>query len=210
MTDESDTIDVAEDKTKKPVPPAQPDEDYEKRFKGLQKLFEKQQKKVTDLEEERDKLLETRESSTQTEKQKQVELDKAKLDLDLLTREKETLTAKLTTHESKAQRTELILSDFSDLAAFEAQKMLPDAPTIEELRTKLTAFRAAYQASVEKTVQAKIQGAGPAPTAPTIPPAGRSKEQIYAELSRLAGSRNADDRKKYDELVEEWDKLDTK
>jgi len=208
MSDESDTTETTEEVTKTTVA-AQPGEDYEKRFKGLQKLFDKNQKRLEALEAERDTLLESRESLTQTEKQRLAELDKAKVDLDLAIKEKETLTAKLSTHEANAQRTKIILSEFSDLSAFEAQGLLPAASTEEEMRTKFTAFRTALGTTIDKNVQQKIQGAGPAPTGAGNPPVGRSKETIYAELQRLAGSRSPEDRAKYDALVEEWDKLTT-
>jgi hypothetical protein len=214
MGPESETIDTTgtgEEETTptKPVTTiVQPEEDYEKRFKGLQKLFDRQQKKVAELEEERDSLLEARETLSQGDKQKQAALDKAKVDLDLLNKEKETLSLKLSSQEATAKRTNLILSEFSDLAAFEAQGLLPAAATEEEMREKFTKFRDALGKTIDKNVQDRVQGTGPGPTGPTEPPAGRTKEQIYAELTRLAGSRSPEDRKKYDELVAEWDKLE--
>jgi len=212
MGTESETTETTEELTevKPTTTTAQPGEDYEKRFKGLQKLFEKQQKKIADLEGERDSLLEARESLSQGDKQKQAELNKAKVDLDLLAREKETLTAKLGSQEAQAKRINLILSEFSDLSAFEAQGLLPAATTEEEMRTKFAAFRETLGKTVNKGVQERVQGTGPGPTGPIEPPAGHTKEWLYAELNRLAGSRNPEDRRKYDELIAEWDKLDTK
>lgn len=211
MTDEPvstspEATDAPEVKTPKSTP-VQQEEDYEKRFKGLQKLFEKQQKKLQELEAENTTLAEKREELDMTQKQVQAEIEKFKAELETSNKEKETLTAKLSAHEAQVQRTNIILSEFSDLAAFEAKGLLPPASTEEEMRQKFDDFRNAIKTTIDQNVQTKIQGAGPAPTAPTTPPAGRSKEQIYSELTRLAGARDEESRRKYEELVAEWDKL---
>jgi chromosome segregation ATPase len=189
-----------------PVPAAQP-EDYEKRFKGLQKLFDKQHSELENLQNEHTTSLEGREAILQAQKQAQTQLDQTKVQLTALQTEKETLAAQVKIHETQALRSKLILSDYVDLAAFEARGLLPQASTEEEMKSKFTAFREALGATVSLTVTQKLQGASPAVTGVTIPNPARSKEQVYAELNRLAGSRKPEDRAKRDELVAEWDAL---
>lgn len=182
-------------------------EDYEKRFKGLQKLFEKQQKELTELQAEHSSTIEGREELLQQQKQAQALLDATKTQISALTTEKEALAAQVKIHETQALRSKLILSDFTDLAAFEARGLLPPANTEEEMKSKFSAFREALGTTVSQTVKEKLQGASPAATSPTTPTPTRSKEEVYAELTRLAGSRKPEDRAKRDALTAEWDEL---
>lgn len=189
------------------VPPVQQEEDWEKRFKGLQKLFDKQQKSLADLQSEHATTVEGQEAMKQAERTAQTELEKTKASLDALTKERESLSTQLTTETAKAKRATLILAEFPDLAAFEAAGLLPAATTEEEMRTKFAKFREVYSGSVSKTVTEKLKGSSPAPTGPTTTTTTRSKEEVYAELSRLAGSRKPEDRAKREQLVAEWDEL---
>jgi chromosome segregation ATPase len=185
----------------------QQEEDYEKRFKGLQKLFDKQQKELNDLKQEHASTVEGREAILQAQRQAQTDYEKTKADLDVLNAEKTTLTSQLTAQEARAQRASLILAEFSDLAAFEAKGLLPAATTEEEMRTKFTSFREAVGTTVNKTVQEKLLNASPSPTGLTTITTTRSKEDVYAELTRLAGSRKPEDRQKREDLIREWDEL---
>ncbi len=189
------------------IPPAQQEEDWEKRFKGLQRVYDKAQNSLTDLQSEHATTLEGQEALKQAQRQAQAELEKAQASLDALIKEKDTLASQLTSESAKAKRAVLILSEFSDLAAFEAAGMLPAATTEEEMRTKFTKFREVYAGSVNKTVQDRLKGSSPGPTAPTTPTPTRSKEEVYAELNRLAGSRKPEDRAKREALMAEWDEI---
>ena len=212
MTDQPNPSGV----TSEPVQPAtttvQPviapqGEDYEKRFKGLQKLFDTQRKELETLQLEHSTSVEGREALLQQQKQAQAQLDATKAQLSALTTEKETLLAQVKIHETQALRSKLILADFTDLAAFEARGLLPPADTEEEMKSKFTAFREALGTTVSQTIKEKLQGASPAATSPTTPNPTRSKEEVYAELTRLAGSRKPEDRAKRDALTVEWDEL---
>lgn len=191
------------------VPPvtAPQGEDYEKRFKGLQKLYDTQRKELEALQLEHTTTIEGREALLQQQKQAQTQLDATKAQLTTLTTEKEALAAKVKIHETQALRSKLILSDYADLAAFEAKGLLPPAETEEEMKTKFTAFREALGTTVSQTVKEKLQGASPASTSPTTPNPARSKETVYAEMLRLAGSRKPEDRAKMEALTVEWDEL---
>ena len=191
------------------VPPviASQGEDYEKRFKGLQKLYDKQHSEFENLQNEHATTIEGREAILQAQKQAQTQLDATKAELATLNTEKETLAAQVKIHETQALRSRLILSEYTDLAAFEASGLLPPAQTEEEMKTKFSAFREALGKSVSQTVKEKLQGASPASTSPTTPTPTRSKEEVYAELLRLSGSRKPEDRARRDVLTVEWDEL---
>lgn len=189
------------------VPPAQQDEDWEKRFKGLQKLFDKQQKSLTDLQSEHATTIEGQEALKQAQKQAQTLLDSTKAELEALKTEKTSLSTQLSTEQAKAKRATLILAEFPDLAAFEAAGLLPAAADETEMRDKFTKFRDVYSGTVSKTVQEKLKGSSPAPTGVATTTATRSKEEVYAELTRLAGSRKPEDRERREQLIAEWDEL---
>jgi hypothetical protein len=189
------------------TPPVQQDEDWEKRYKGLQKLFEKQQKSLTDLQSEHATTVEGQEAIRQAQQSAQTELLTTKASLDSLTKEKDTLSTQLTSESAKAKRATLILAEFPDLAAFEASGLLPAANTEEEMREKFTKFREVYSGSVSKTVQDKLKGSSPAPTGPVTTTTASSKETVYARLNQLAGSRKPEDRAERERLMAEWDEI---
>lgn len=206
---EEEVAPKAATKADKPVPPTTPDSqdiDWKKRYTGLSTTYQKLQDRFNALTAENEELLGAREELTQYQKTAQTELEKVRAELDALGKEKDSLTQQLTAQEAKEQRTQIILADYPDLAAFEARGLLPTADTPEAIKEKLSAFREALGASVDTTLQQKVKGAG-ASVVGTTAPSPRSKEAIYAELVRLAGSRNADDRTKYEALLEEWDEL---
>jgi len=194
-----------------PITPAstnvQQDEDWEKRFKGLQRVYDKAQSALTALQSEHATTLEGQEALKQAQRQAQTELEQTRTSLEALSKEKESLSNQLTSESSKAKRATLILAEFPDLAAFEANGLLPAAMTEEEMRDKFTKFREVYTGSVSKTVQEKLKGSSPAPTGPTTTTTTRSKEEVYARLSQLAGSRKPEDREERERLIVEWDEL---
>jgi len=190
-----------------PTPPPQPPEDYEARFKGLQRTYDALQKKLDAAEDQRTKALADAEVLRQSDSQRQAALDKLQKDLDAIKAEKEAVATQLSSQAALLARKSLILTEFSDLASFEAGGLLPPATTEEEMRTVFTKFREAYQKSVGEEVARKVQMAGPAPTS-NLPPAARSKEQVYARLTQLAGSRpGSKDREEYDALLGQWDEM---
>lgn len=198
-----DPKDVVDD-TPKTDPPAQPDTDWEGRYKGLQRTFDRTKKELDDLREKQEDLLEESETSKQTERDTKALLEKLQKDMDDKQAEFDSLTGELATHKAKGERADLIMSDFSDLASFEARGLLPQAETVEEMKEKFEAFRDALKDTVQAGVQEKVTGAGPASTGGGQTPT-RSKEQIYARLQQLAGTRDAKERQEYDALLAEWD-----
>ena len=201
------TVDEVEDEVVETPPAQQVDTNWEDRFKGLQRTYAKAQKKLETLEEEKDDLLEETETSKQSALEKEAKLkelqdaqDKAQADLDRLTGE-------LTTQEAKNKRANLILADFPDLARFEADGLLPTADTDEELIEKFTKFRDTLKSSISSGVEQQIVGASPADAGSTATTPVRTKQEIYARLTALAGRRTPEQDAEYTTLMDEWDEL---
>ncbi len=190
------------------APPAAPQgENWEKRFNGLNTAYQKLQKKFETLEAERDQLLADKETILQDDKSAKAQLTKLQADLQALTGEKEALSGQITSLQAQKERVSLVMSEFTDLAPFEAKGLLPPATTAEEMRTKFEEFRQALSSTVQQSVQGKASGAAPVSGGGGGQPPTQSKEQIYAELTRLAGARTPEQRARYDELVQAWDKM---
>jgi chromosome segregation ATPase len=192
-----------------PTSTQQTGEDYEKRFKGLQRAYDALQKKLDEATRERDDLSTARETLTQDQKQVVDRLAKLESDLNSIKAERDGLQTQLGTHEAQLKRTRLIMSEYSDLAPFEAQGLLPYAETEEAQKELFEKFRTTIQTSVDAGVKQKVQGTGPSPTSPQSPPK-RSAEQIYTRLTQLAGKTDDQSRQEYKVLIAEWDKLQEK
>lgn len=198
---------TASEETRAPVAPSQPSVDWEKRYKGLQQAYDKLQKKYDTLDASHNQVItemeEIRQNLKGHEGEKKVLADTlAKLEAD-----KNELQGKIAAHAIERDRIKLIMGEYADLAKFEAQGLLPIASSIEELKPKLDAFRDAFKSSVGEEARNKILGSSPS-GGNTSPLPTRSKEEVFAKLTRLAGSRDPKDREEYERLRDEWDELD--
>lgn len=177
--------------------------DWEKRYKGLQQAYERLQKKFEQLtlthEQVVSELEEVRQTITTHSNEKKILTDA----LTKLEATKKDLEGQVASHAIDRERTKLIMSEYSDLAGFEADGLLPTAATIEELKPKLEAFRGRVKGISSAEALEKLRGTPPTGGGGNPPPA-RSKETVYAELTRLAGSRDPKDREQYDKLMNEW------
>jgi chromosome segregation ATPase len=190
-----------------PTPAPAPAENYEARYKGLQRSYDTLRQKTEALEAERTQALSEAETLKQTDAQRQATLDRLQREIDAAKAEKETLSAQMSSQAIVLTRKNLILKDYPDLAQFEANGQLPEAKTEEEMKTTFTKFRETFSAAVAAAVQQKVTGAAPAPTS-NLPPASMSKEEVYARLTRLAGSRDGTkEKEEYNQLIRQWDDL---
>ena len=181
---------------------------WEARYNGLNVTFGKLQKKYEDLQIQYQTLNAETEELRQTHKK--VDGEKAVLlsDLDKIKGEKSTLEGKLNSAAFDKERMKLIMADYSELATFEAEGLLPTATTVEELKPKLDAFRAKLGGNIIDGVKKKLQGTGPAPSGKNdANPGTHSEEYIYTRLSQLAGHRTPDQIVEYQGLQDEWDEL---
>lgn len=177
--------------------------DWEGRYKGLQKTYDKLRLDMEALRAKYEEMLGT--SETNVQRIKALEAEKSTLEgkSQTLEGEKSQLEARIKTQEALAERTRVVIDEFPDLVAFEGKGLLPDSSDITVLKEKLNQFREALGSRVEHGVADKLKGV--TPKTPTSQPATkRSKETVYAEAIRLAGSRDENDRRKYDDLMTEW------
>lgn len=181
--------------------------DWEKRFKGLQATYDKLQKKYNDLEAENQRL--TGELEEQRQGARGYETEKKTLNEQLaaLQGEKTALQGQVLTHQQSVERAKLIMGEFQDLATFEAKGLLPSAANLEELKQKLTDYRVAIGSMVSSGVQNRIAGQSPASSGGTNNSGAPTKDQVYSDLVRLAGSRNPADQKRYQELMAQWEEM---
>ena len=153
---------------------AQADAEWQKRFGGLQATYQKEQEAKTNAMTELTTVRSMLESNTKT--------------LETLNTEKTTLTTQVTEKDqalSKAQaelqRKTLIMKDYPQLIAFEANGLLPDAP-LEELPTKLNLFRDSL-GTIENAAKQQHNAGG-------TPPDPASKQQ-GAERTAAAALKDA-------------------
>lgn len=183
-------------------------ENWERRFKGLQVAYDRLQKKYNDLEAAHAQVVSDLEEARQAQRGHDTEKKTLSDKVQLLETEKGTLQNQLTTHQFDVKRARMIMSDYQDLAPFEAKGLLPAAANEEELKQRLEDYRQTLTSLVGDGVQRRIAGQAPAGGgSPTGNTPSRSKDQVYNELVYLAGSQRPDDVKRYRDLMAEWDEL---
>jgi hypothetical protein len=200
------------DTTPEPAPKQEPQSsqaiDWQARYNGLNSAYSKLQKRHEDLQAKFDQLSEEHETSIQGSKKHDAEKTDLSSKIASLEREKQELSNQLSKQSFKDQRIKLILTDFPDLTTFEADGLLPDADTIENLKPKLESFRTALERRTKNGVQEKLKGLGPTPANRTnITPITHSREFLYARLSQLAGHRTPEQQVEYQQLQAEFDEL---
>lgn len=178
-------------------------QDWESSYKGLQKTYDKLHAEKTNVEVQLENVMGELEAL-------KAELRKGKVDSDTLSQQlssKDEEIQRLKSLEEsatkQASRTKLILREFGDLAKFEGEGLLPSAADEEDLRAKLTRFRETMGAEVGAKVEDKVKGAGPPPVQKPEPPK-LDRDDIYNQLTRLAGSFDPEDQQKYSTLMDQW------
>lgn len=185
--------------------PASKARDWEASYKGLQKVNEKLQAKLVRVSDDLDAAHEEIESLKSAAKATDGDKQGLVAKIAQLEKEKGDLERTVASHKMQTERTKLILSDFPELASFEASGLLPMGNTPEEMKEKLAAFKAALETTVGSKLADRMRGAGPKREGKNEPPAGhRDAETIFREINALAGSRDPKDREKYDQLQKEY------
>jgi len=132
--------------------------DWQEAYKGLQKKLSAAQAQAELWKNERDEA--------------RTNFERVKGDLLISTGKAEDLAGKVTGFETQVadltakvqgttaelERSKLIMSDYQDLAKFEAKGLLPKADSLDELKEKLTGFREALVESIDKKVDEKLDG----------------------------------------------------
>jgi len=187
----------------------QDDENWQERYKGMQRAFNTQKQEYEKLRAAQDALLESSETSKANESELQKQLEANQKMLDEQQQALDNMTGQLAAQEAKMTRQNLILSEFPDLAPFEAKKLLPDVPIGEnfedDMKTRFAEFREVYNNTIKSEVKKQVTGAGATETGVSGEKITRSKAYIYNRLQQLAGSNRPEERREYDELLAEWD-----
>jgi hypothetical protein len=182
--------------------------DWKASYNGLQRAYDKLKGQYDDVRAKYDALVADHETEVQKVRASETEKQALQKQIDDGSKLAETLKQEAASHKLIAQRAKLIAEKFSDLMEFEIAGNLPQASTMEELETKLTAFQTALQSRVAKTTDSKLKGT----TVKTASGDGngkvtRTKSEVYAELQQYAGATTTEDRRKFESLRDEWDKL---
>jgi hypothetical protein len=200
-----DNTETPEDGTTVVVPDKKTD--WEAAYKGLQATYNKLQtssaKAVTDLQN-RIKALEI-EGETSNATILKHESAIAIKDHEIATLTKSIGDEKAVTSKTSKEltRSRMILKEFADLSPFEADGILPEAETEDDLRLKLTNFRKVLSKATKTTELEKIEGAGPKSPPPSKTDGGpaETEDLIWQKLSEFAGH----DMAKYNEWLAKWD-----
>jgi len=184
-------------------PKDNPDTDWKKAYKGLQRNYDKIVADSASLQSENENL------NAQLQEQKQL--------VRSLTTEKDQVTSKnveatetisgleaqVNTTKAQNERSQLIMSEFMDLAQFEAKGLLPEAQTDEEMRSKFGDFREALGTTAQELTDEKLKGMGTGTVDPQTPEPLDS-DGIYNRMSALAGTRDPEKRAEYEQLSRKW------
>ena len=188
-------------------PVKKPGTDWEAAYKGLQRLQQRTKKELDELQVKFDALVDDHETEKQTHKEitgKYSELQKQNVDL---TSQVKSVQEQEASRTLERDRYNLILSEFSDLASFEADSLLPAGTNVDELREKFEKFRKSLEKSGKQRVKDALEGEGPGPVGDDNsrdPGKKRSVDEVYNELLALGGTQSPEGRAKYDKLMEEW------
>lgn len=211
--DENEEEVVAEPEVKKEAPakttPPAKTTDWEGSYKGLQRQYDKLQTKFEKLQADYEALQEEHEGSKVTAKKGESDLSALNGQLQSKDAEIQRLNALLAQKERGTSRMKLIMAEFSDLAPLEAEGLLPDAETDEQLREKLQKFVDNLENKVGKKVAEKVKGAGPGSTAKKEIPE-MDIDQIYNRMARLAGTNDPQEQAEYEQLRAKWDEYYSK
>jgi hypothetical protein len=186
-----------------PTPSTPPDQDWKKAYKGLQRNYDKIVKELADLQSENDNLTATNEEQKQTLRKATTEKDQITSKNVEATETISGLEAQVNVAKAQSERSTLIMSEFIDLAQFEAKGLLPEAQNPEEMRSKFGEFRDALGETVQTGVDAKLKGIGPGPTDPATPEP-LDADQIYNRMTALAGTKDPEERREYNMLSKQW------
>jgi len=168
------------------------DNPYKKRFAGMQASYQKTHGELEtlkgvkfDLEQQVTKVLGERDAlSTQ---------------LVAANEAKDTATSELVVLKAAGDRQKLIIAEFPDLLQFEVQGLLPDGVG-DELKTKLTAFKAAIDARGQAALADFRRGATPPPPDPATPKT--SKELLQLAIAAQRAGKMDEYQTLYDQFIQ--------
>ena len=185
--------------------------DWQASYKGLQSIYNKLKKAHEDLEAKYAQVVQTSEEANLNAGGKDKQLEVLNTELARLKDQIKTLEGEKANSDNKANRAQLIMSEFSELSEFEADGLLPNADTPEALKEAFTKFRDKLKKQGMRTERDKSKGAPPddLDKSETTPDTGESEEYIWDKMMTTAGVDQAEFVKwqaKYDALLAARDK----
>lgn len=171
--------------SQQPVQPP-PEEDWKKRFNGLQAQFQKRAGELQAAQTENVRLQELIAGLDTQRSQQTSELDQLRLQV-----------AQLTPIEAKLNRLQMIATEFPDLLELEAEGLLPTASG-DELKTKLTALRA-KMATQAQPPKPNLSGSVPPSPAGSAPQS--SDELFKAAVVAMKAGRLEEYNQLYDKYI---------
>lgn len=185
--------------------------EWEASYKALQgtyqKLKESSDKSVAEMTLKLQDALAKFEEVTQTGVSKDSQMGVLRTQVDKLAEQIKTLTTEKDALVKKTNRTQVILTDYPELAAFEAQGLLPNAEGIDELKKLFGNFRDTLTKTVGADVKKKLAGSTPAGTGGTSPATPteitEDEDYVWSQMMEYAGK----DQKKFMEWEKKYDAI---
>ena len=181
-------------------------QNWESAYKGLQRKYDKLFDDHNQLQGTFDDLNATIEDLKQQVRTTATEKDQIATKHVEATEKIQGLQAQVNNSQATIERQKLIMSEYQDLAAFEAKGLLPSAQNEEEMRSVFDSFRETLGSEVQTATDEKVKGIGPAKTEPKEPKPLDS-DQIYNRMTALAGTNDPEERREWESLSRQWMEL---
>lgn len=189
--------------TKPPASQPAKGQDWEGAYKGMQRNYDKLMKENAELQTQIAELNTTIESFKQEVKTATTEKDQIAVKHVEATEALKGLESQNAVLKAKNERQQLIMSEYQDLAKFEAQGLLPEAQNDEELRAKFDAFRSTLGETVQTNTDEKLKGIGPGKVEEKAPEP-LNRDQLYDRMTALGGTQDPEERRELENLKLQW------
>jgi chromosome segregation ATPase len=179
--------------------------DWEASYKGLQTLYNKLKRSHDELEAKYAQAVQSSEEVTLKASDKDKSLKTLNDELTSLREQVKTLEGEKFKSDSKAARAQLIMAKYPELSEFEADGLLPNADTPEELETAFEKFREKLSKQSLRVEKEKTKGAPPDDTDMSDKGTGtaESEDYVWDQLMKSAGSNPAE----YAKWQAKWDEI---
>jgi hypothetical protein len=185
--------------------PAATPEDWEKKYKGLQRAMNSKQVEVDGLNDKIVSLMATIEELKSGKVSTETQVTKLNGDLQTALNSLKAEQQKVATSSTETERLKLLVKEFPTLAAFETAGLLPSANTVDEMRSKFKAFQETLSQTVGQNVQKTLQGSS-IPTGQAAPLA-LTEDQLFEARMKVAGVKGKE--AEFQRLTAQYDEVRT-
>lgn len=187
--------------------------ELEAQYKGLQSSYQKMKEtsdaKVADATSKLEKALADIEELKQSTTSKDSQMATLVKGADALKLQLETLKSEKSTVEEQYNRSKLVMAEFPELSAFEAQGLLPKGKDEAETKQLLAKFHETLTGKIGEGVKTTMSGATPPGSGktnlstPPGTPGDENKEFVWGKLMETAGK----DEKAFKEWEAKYDAI---